>query len=261
MASISLLKNPVKMRNKAPIVSFTFDDFPRTAYYAGGDILKARGFRGTYYAALSLIGTLEPVGEIFSREDLVKLVADGHELGCHTFGHCHSWNTAPAAFERSIIDNAHRLRELLPETSFTTLAYPLAGPRPNTKRRAARHFSCCRAGGQTYNAAVVDRGLLSAYFLEQAKHPDSVKRMIDRNADACGWLIFATHDVCETASPWGCKPGFFESIVRYASRSGAAVLPVDEAWEVVRGHRIGARERAQARGSASIENPKSSGAL
>ena len=223
------------MRNEAPIVSFTFDDFPRSAYYAGGAILKAHGFRGTYYTALGLADTLEPVGEIFSREDLVKVVADGHELGCHTFGHCHSWDTAPAAFERSIGDNARRLREWLPETSLTTLAYPLAEPRPSTKRLAARHFSCCRAGGQTYNTAVIDRGLLSAYFLERAKSLDSVKRMIDRTAAASGWLIFATHDVCETASPWGCKPQFFDDVVRYASRSGNVVLPVCEAWDIVCG--------------------------
>jgi peptidoglycan/xylan/chitin deacetylase (PgdA/CDA1 family) len=223
------------MRNEVPIISFTFDDFPRSAYYAGGAILGAQGFRGTYYAALGLVDTIEPVGAICSREDLAKVVADGHELGCHTFAHCHSWNTAPAVFERSIIDNAVRLREWLPDTSFRTLAYPLAGPRPNTKRRAARHFSCCRGVGQTHNADVVDPGLLSAYFLERAKDFDSVKRMIDGNSGAGGWLIFATHDVCDAASPWGCSPGFFDDVVRYASRSGAAVLPVGEAWDLVRG--------------------------
>jgi hypothetical protein len=223
------------MRNEIPIISFTFDDFPRTAYHIGGTILRTYGVRGTYYAALGLAGTQEPVGEIFSREDLVNLVADGHQLGCHTLGHCHAWNTAPAVFERSITDNARRLSELVLEASFKSHAYPLSGPRPNTKRRAAKHFSCCRAGGQTYNAAEVDRSLLSAYFLEQAKDLDSVKRMIDRNSDACGWLIFATHDVCESPSLWGCTPGFLEAVVRYASRSSSAVLPVDEAWDIVRG--------------------------
>lgn len=222
------------MRNETPIISFTFDDFPRTAYHIGGTILRSHGARGTYYAALGLAGTVEPVGEIFTREDLANLVAEGHELGCHTFGHCHSWNTAPAAFERSIVENARRLSEWVPEASFTTLAYPLSGPRPNTKRRAVSHFSCCRAGGQTYNGSVVDRGLLSAYFLEQAEHLDAVKRIIDRNSAACGWLIFATHDVSGTPSRWGCSPGFFEDVVRYASHAGVTVLPVGEAWDVVR---------------------------
>ena len=236
MAYTGLFRQPVTMRNKAPIISFTFDDFPRSAYQVGGAMLKTYGFRATYYTALGLMGTHAPVGEIFSREDLDNVVADGHELGCHTFAHCHSWNTAPKVFEQSIIENERRLRELLPEASFKTFSYPIAGPRPHTKRRAAKHFPCCRFGGQTYNAGVTDRYLLSAYFLEQGRHdPDAVKRMIDANSEACGWLILATHDVCEAPTRFGCTPGFFEDIVRHASRSGAAVLPAGDAWDIVSG--------------------------
>jgi peptidoglycan/xylan/chitin deacetylase (PgdA/CDA1 family) len=224
------------MRNDAPAISFTFDDFPRSAYQVGGTILKTYGFRGTYYASLGLMGTHAPVGEMFSREDLANVVADGHELGCHTFGHCDAWNTAPSVFERSIVENERRLHELLPAASFKTLSYPIAGPRPHTKRRVAKHFPCCRFGGQTYNAGVIDRYLLSAYFLEQStRDPDSVKKMIDRNSNACGWLILATHDVCDTPTRFGCTPGFFEEIVRHASRSGAAVLPAGDAWDIISG--------------------------
>jgi peptidoglycan/xylan/chitin deacetylase (PgdA/CDA1 family) len=237
LAYTTLFRQPVSMRNEVPIISFTFDDFPRSAYHVAGTILKTYGFRGTYYAALGLMGKrASPVGEIFSLEDLDRVAADGHELGCHTFAHCHSWNTSPKVFEQSIIENEQRLRELLPEASFKTFAYPIAGPRPHSKRRAARHFSCCRFGGQTYNAGVTDRSLLSAYFLEQGRHePDAVKRLIDRNSEACGWLIFATHDVSDTPTRFGCTPGFFEDIVRYASRSGAAILPAGAAWDIVSG--------------------------
>jgi hypothetical protein len=235
LAFRSFFEEPVKMRNGTPIISFTFDDFPRSAYRTAGAILNAHGFRGTYYAALGLMGTHEPVGEIFSQEDLASLVAEGHELGCHTFAHCDTWSTPPAAFEQSIIDNARRLKELLPEASFKSLSFPLSAPRLNTKRRAARHFSCCRGGGQTYNAAVVDPGRVAAYFLEQAEDLGAVQRMIDQSSAACGWLIFATHDVCDEPSRWGCNPAFFEHVVCYAARSGATVLPVGEAWDVVRG--------------------------
>ncbi len=232
-------RRPVTMRNAAPIISFTFDDFPRSAYRVGGTILKTHGFRGTYYASLGLMGTHAPVGEIFSREDLANVVADGHELGCHTFGHCDAWKTAPRLFERSIIENERRLSELLPDASFKTHSYPIAGPRPHTKRRVAKHFPCCRFGGQTYNAGVTDRYLLFAYFLEQSTHDlDSVKRMIDSNSEACGWLIFATHDVCVEPTRFGCSPRFFEEVVRYAGRSGAVVLPAGDAWDIVNGHRI-----------------------
>jgi len=38
-------------------------------------------------------------------EDVSALVARGHELGCHTFDHCHSWDTKTKVFERSILEN------------------------------------------------------------------------------------------------------------------------------------------------------------
>ena len=256
IAYTALFRDRVTMRNEAALISFSFDDFPRTAYQAGGSILRTHGFRGTYYAALGLMGTHAPVGEIFSREDLCNVVSDGHELGCHTFAHCHSWNTAPSAFEQSIIENRRRLHELVPDASFKTLSYPIEGPRPHTKRRAARHFPCCRFGGQTYNVGVADRYLLSAFFLERSKHdPDIVRRTIDRVVENCGWLIFATHDVCVAPTQFGCTPEFFEDVVRYAARSGARILPVGEAWDIVSGRTPGQARDRKDRGS--VPHPES----
>ena len=36
-----------RLRSDAPYVSFTFDDFPRSAYLEGGRVLAERGARGT----------------------------------------------------------------------------------------------------------------------------------------------------------------------------------------------------------------------
>ena len=41
----------------------------------------------------------------------------------------------------------------------------------------------------------------------------------------------ATHDVDDNPSPYGCTPGFFEEIVRYAVNSGAVILPVNKTYE------------------------------
>jgi peptidoglycan/xylan/chitin deacetylase (PgdA/CDA1 family) len=227
-------RSPVKMRNREPLISFSFDDFPRSAFETGGAILKSQGLRATYYAALGLMGQESPVGRIFSREDLGELQLEGHELGCHTFGHCDAWITPPNVFEQSIVENKNSLKKILPGVLFRTHSYPIDAPRPQTKRLAAEHFNCCRTGGQTNNVGIVDRGLLRAYFLERSRHdPDSVREIIDKNSRAGGWLIFATHDVCETPTQYGCNPSFFEDIVLYASRSGAKILPIGEAWEIV----------------------------
>src|SRR5687768_8348252 len=100
-----LYRRPARMLNTDPLISFTFDDFPRSALHIGGEILKSYGFKGTYYAAFSLLGRDSPVGPIFVESDLASLLADGHELGCHTFAHSNAWITPVHAFEKSLLDN------------------------------------------------------------------------------------------------------------------------------------------------------------
>jgi hypothetical protein len=229
-------RDSVAMRNPVPLISFTFDDFPKSSLHVGGAILKAHGCRGTYFTSLGLINTVAPAGKIFSVEDLHQAIADGHELGCHTFAHCHSWDTPPALFEQSVIENQRSLRRLIPDASFATMSYPLCCPRPLTKRRVGRHFLCCRGGGQSYNSRLVSSTSVNALFLEQVRdNPAFIRTMIDNSNAARGWLVFATHDVSDSPSRYGLTPSFFDSIVRYSRDSGARVLPMREAWQLVAG--------------------------
>jgi peptidoglycan/xylan/chitin deacetylase (PgdA/CDA1 family) len=217
---------------RRPVVSFTFDDFPRSALLEGGAILHSHGWLGTYYASFGLMGRTAPTGEIFTQDDLRELLRQGHELGCHTFDHCHSWDTAPEEFEASIVRNQRAVAELLPGVELRTFSYPISGPRPLTKRNVAKYFSCARGGGQTYNAGSIDLNLVQAFFVEQSRDEvDAIKRVIDETVAANGWLIFATHDVARDPTRFGCTPDLFRKIVEHVAASGAAVLPVWEALQ------------------------------
>jgi peptidoglycan/xylan/chitin deacetylase (PgdA/CDA1 family) len=228
-------RRPFAINSDIPFISFTFDDFPQSALLTGGAILKRFGLTGTYYASLGLMGKQAPTGPIFVPEDLKVLLEQGHELGCHTFAHWHSWETKPGVFEDSIIENRLALSELCPEASFRTFSYPTSPPRAQTKQKVARHFVCCRGGGQTFNVGTTDLNYLSGYFLEKARgNPEPVKNLINQNCWARGWLIFVTHDICKAPSPFGCTPDFFEDIVQCAVSSGARILPVVQAWEALR---------------------------
>jgi peptidoglycan/xylan/chitin deacetylase (PgdA/CDA1 family) len=222
------------VKNSTAMVSFTFDDFPRSALLTGGEILRSRGVLGTYYASLGLAGKQIETGTMFLMEDLRVALEQGHELGCHTFNHSHSWETAPDLFEREVIENQRVLQQMIPGACFKTLSFPIGHPRARTKQRVSKYFSCCRGGGQTFNVGEADLNCLSAYFLEQSRdNPEAIKRVIDENSKAGGWLIFATHDVCENPTQWGCTPALFEHIVQYAIESGAQILPVAQAYELL----------------------------
>jgi len=245
-ASRALVRRQLAVRTPVPLISFTFDDFPGSAFREAGSILTRYGARGTYYASLGLMGKPSPMGPMFQAEDLPELLQLGHELGCHTFGHCHSWNTPADVYERAIVENKKALTQVLPGTTFETFAYPFSAPNVGVKRAAGRHFMCCRggglstrrylshAGGQTFNSGLTDLNLLCAVFLEKIRdNPEGLKSLIDQNARARGWLIFATHDVRDAPSRFGCTPGLFEQVVQWSLESGARILPVVEALKVL----------------------------
>ena len=230
-----VFRRPFLVRPQRPLISFTFDDFPQSALLTGGAILNRFGLAGTYYASFGLADKETATGQIFSPRDLTTLFEQGHELGCHTFSHCDSWEAETGTFEKSIIENRAALRKIFPDAAFESFAYPISLPRPLTKARIANYFLSCRGGGQTLNIGKVDLNQLSAYFLEKGRDDfEAVKNVIDNNRQACGWLIFATHDISDNPTPFGCTPQFFERVVEYAVGSGANILPVIEAMEVLR---------------------------
>jgi len=230
-----LFRKPLVMRTQVPLISFTFDDFPRSALSVGGTILNHFGLTGTYYASLGLLGKEAPTGQMFVTSDLKTLFERGHELGCHTFAHCHSWDTDTETFDKSIIENRLALCRIIPGAEFKSFSYPINAPRPLTKARIGSYFLCCRGGGQTFNVGTIDLNQLSAYFLEKSRHSiQLVKEMIDRNQQNRGWLIFATHDISDNPTPFGCTPDFFENVVQFSVSSGACILPVVRALEMLR---------------------------
>jgi peptidoglycan/xylan/chitin deacetylase (PgdA/CDA1 family) len=232
-------RRSIRMACRAPMISFTFDDFPSSALHSGGGILEEHGVAGTYYASLGLMNTEAPVGRIFSEQDLHDVVARGHELGCHTFDHFDAWETDPQTFEGSIRKNRAALGRLLPEATFATLSYPLNNPRPRMKRRVEKYFSGCRGFSQKFNFGTIDLNFLRAFFLEQSRDDAAaVKAIIDESCRAGGWLIFATHDVAENPTRFGCTPGFFRDVVRYAVASGATILPVAAALKRIQDGKV-----------------------
>lgn len=229
-----LCRRPFGINPRTPFISFTFDDFPRSALLTGGAVLQSFGLAGTYYVSLGLMGRETATGTMFRAEDLRYLAEQGHEFGCHTFGHRHAWDTKPRAFEDDIVENRRALQRVVPEASFRTLSYPIGVPRPRTKGIASKYFACCRGGGQTFNTGNVDLNYLSAYFLEQGRDDTGgIKSLIDQSCRAGGWLIFATHDVGADPTPFGCTPEFFEDIVKYSVKSGAQILPVYQAYKAI----------------------------
>jgi peptidoglycan/xylan/chitin deacetylase (PgdA/CDA1 family) len=225
----SLYRRTVIAEHRGPIVSFSFDDFPRTAYCSGGAILERFGVRGTYYAAWGLSNTANELGEQFRREDIDSLLERGHELASHTFHHISSRSVSCRAFRADVEKGRKAIAEATGVDS-GNFAYPFGEVTLQTKRSVGPGVASARSIFPGLNGPELDLNLLRANSLYgDLKGRTRVEELIRENVQRKSWLIFYTHDVRETPSAFGCTPALFEAAVACAVWSGCRILTVQAA--------------------------------
>jgi len=231
-----LATRPIDCRPRRPLVSFSFDDFPRSAWLTAGPILAEHNLRATYYATLGLAGESNSGGELFTLDDLRAVADAGHELGCHTFGHEDSLAVSPAAYEAALERNRERLGELFPDRTWQTFAYPFGRATPATKRLVEARFLGARGIRPGINAGRADANYLRANSIYSGLDPVArCEALVRENVARRGWLIFYTHDVRGAPSNFGCTPTVFAAVVRAAAAADCDVVTVAEGMEKIAG--------------------------
>jgi peptidoglycan/xylan/chitin deacetylase (PgdA/CDA1 family) len=222
----SIHRRTVPFTHRRPVVSFSFDDFPRTAYTVGGSILEQFGVRGTYYAAVGLMNTVNELGEQFRLDDARSLVEKGHELGSHTFSHISCRSVSCPEFHADVEKGRRALKELM-GTESGNFSYPFGDLTLRTKKVVAPGLASARSIFPGLNGPTVDLNLLRANRLYgDLGECAQAAALIDQNVRRGCWLIFYTHDVRPRPSAYGCTPALFEWVVSCAIRSGSRILTV-----------------------------------
>jgi peptidoglycan/xylan/chitin deacetylase (PgdA/CDA1 family) len=214
-----------------PLVSFTFDDFPRSALVVGGRILEDHQARGTFYAAMGLMNVANEFGvEHFNARDLETLVRRGHELGGHTVNHVSCRKTSLGVFRQEVLAGQVAVQRISNSNSLCNFSYPFGHVTMAGKKVAGAVSRSCRGSLSGINRLTTDLNLLRANRLYGCDGlMPKVKELIAENARCNGWLIFYTHDVSEQPSKVGCTPEFFEATVRCVAKSGAQIVTVAQA--------------------------------
>jgi len=233
---------PVKFRRgrlSAPVATITFDDFPRSAWTAGGSVLERCGVRGTYFVSAAFSperlrqgpasGIIQGL-EYYQLEDLAAAYEHGHEIGCHTFDHIRVPRLTDLDLEESIARNADFVRDCLGDVLMTSFSFPRGAVNIRTKRLFSKHFAVCRGTWPGMNSGWFDLSLLRTFSLD----PDFDQRVrlseaIQKAKATNAWIVFFTHDISQSPSPWGCTPQLLESVVSQLSEHGIEILPMKSA--------------------------------
>lgn len=219
---------PTTFEFSQPMLSITFDDFPASAADAGARVLERHGARGTYYTASGMAGVEGPCGVGYTPPDIARLVASGHEIGCHTSTHADCARRDIFA----TLDDLARNRDALMQMGAPaprTLAYPYGETTNGVKDNLPPRLSSARGILPGINVGAGDLAQLRAYPLFGdgwlSRCTSALKTAAKRN----GWMIGFTHDVSDTPSNWGTRADDLDALLTEAHELGVVVVPVSAA--------------------------------
>lgn len=211
-----------------PIVSFSFDDMPRSALTHGLKPLEEQGWKGTAYIAGDLVGTVNHHGEQVNVDDIRAMAAAGHEIAGHTFSHLDGQKTPLNEYMADIDRNQSKLRDwgVTPSSGF---AYPYGQTTLRLKRSLQNRFDAVRGIVPGVNRGKADfNQLLSTPAFRGLWIEKAIEHIKSLSAKP-GWLILFTHDVRENCTPWGCTPSDINRLIEAVKSVNADVKTVEAA--------------------------------
>lgn len=221
----------VKCKHHEAMASFTFDDFPTSAYTIAGKMLEEAGARGTYFASAEFMGRTIDGIEYYTPDLLKEIHAKGHEIGCHSFSHVRLGAKGPAFAKDSAKKNLAVMRAILGEQfTMTSFAYPYGDVSPAVKWAMGRHFSLCRGVHQSANTGSVDLAQIRIISLE-SRHWDSdaMCHIVEEAKRNRSWLVFLTHDISDSPTPYGSTPAMMRTVLDMLGQSSIPIMPLKAA--------------------------------
>jgi peptidoglycan/xylan/chitin deacetylase (PgdA/CDA1 family) len=207
-----------------PVVTFTFDDFPKSALN-GADIVEKHGGHGGFYACTSLLDQKSPVmGEMFDADTLKELSQRGHEIGAHSHAHMDCARHPLSTVEKDLGKNLVALSEAGHAQNVSAFAYPYGETTYPVKRWVADVFATGRGILPGVNIGEADRAQLRAVELgASAASRRRALAMLKTCIDSKAWLFFFTHDVGSSPSPYGAPSDLIEELAKQAIDMGAVL--------------------------------------
>jgi|WetSurSiteA1Bulk_404760.scaffolds.fasta_scaffold09987_3 peptidoglycan/xylan/chitin deacetylase (PgdA/CDA1 family) len=232
-----MIRKPEKyyyLGHQRPMISFAFDDFPLSAGVTGAGIINNYNLKATFFISLGKLGQNSAVGKICEVDTLKNLISQNHEIGSHTYDHTNRFEVSIDDYEKSIIKNQQCFEELFPGGRLETFSYPFGIAGNRAQMIVQKHFRCARTSNIGVNFGKVDVNMLKAFpVYGSGEEIELLKSAIQFTIIERGWLIFYTHDVRENPSLYGCTPKYLEEVVRLSVESGAKIVTIKEACNIL----------------------------
>lgn len=225
---------PFRARRNIPIkldraiVSFTFDDCPKSVVDNALPALERENWQASLYMSMGLCGTTNHLGLHMSESDVLAAHESGHEIGDHTYDHIDATTVSLKIFEQNIDKNQACLEALgLPASE--TFAYPYGQVNLRSKKLVEQKFKGARGIMSHVHSSSADLNQINSNRLYAGQGYEALLKEISRLKDTPSWMTIFTHDVRDTPSEYGCSPEQLNSVISAVKKSGATVMTVANA--------------------------------
>lgn len=226
----------IKINLNKAIISFSFDDVPRSAIINGIPLLDKYGIKATFYVSMGLsenIANTNRAGYL-NASDVRALHNAGHHIACHTYSHFFLEKDNAHEFVLDADKNINRLHSILGPAPIEHFSYPFGKVNFIAKKLLAKTYKTMRSTRPGINKSLTDMFLLRATRLYNEKFDKNLLIDIIRKTERSGgWLIFYTHGVEKNPDEYSCTSEQFKWILQACIASSAEILPIDQAYNKI----------------------------
>ncbi len=229
-------RNPeeINLTLDQPIVSFTFDDVPKTAFENGLPLLEEKGIKATWYISGRYLGQIFDGKRNLSENDVCKLAELGHEIGCHTYGHLSLWKTKEPDLLEDLNKNRKMLESIAGVNKIRSFAYPYGRVGYRTKDVIKGNFYTARGTKDRDNVSRTDLFELSAVSLcNEHLSIDQIRSYLEDAIEEKRWIIFFTHEIEINYGKYGCSPEYFKRVLDLVKEYQIKTMTVKDVYTMI----------------------------
>lgn len=232
MAGLAMLKaRPTKCNLKAPLVSFSFDDAPKTSVSVGAKMLEDAGAVATFYLTGSHCGQSFEGIEQYSQDDIQTLANNGHEIACHSFSHSRFRGASESEMAEDLAQNQRFFANALnnPNFSFDSFAYPYGEFDAKSREYIGERYLNARGVYRGVNHGVLDFANLKTTPLEKRRFSSNyLQKHLKTAQNKNGWVVFFTHDIADDCSIYGSTPDIIAQTIEAVRALDIEIVTVRE---------------------------------
>lgn len=213
-----------------PIVSITFDDGLYTSYSNGGKTLNENNMKATYYINPGLIGQNRYMGDT----DVRDLLANGHQIGSHTYIH----TDITMLSKKALNNDLKKANKYISKLGIQNIDF--ASPYgkydqiliPSLKENQSSHRGTEMGINTKQN---LNKDELYGLFIRKTTTDDDLRKQLNDAKLKKGWIILIYHDIELSSSEFSIDKETFDRHVKIIKDSGIKVSTVESALGTVGG--------------------------